>query len=96
LVLEEEGSIKGLPGLIPGSFGYHGENGNIVSNQVEKRTRKYSEGFSTNDIIGCGWDKIEGAVFFTKNGINLGLAFKNISGSFFPAVVFPQRECLFL
>ena len=39
-----------------------------------------------NDVVGCGWNPNEGTVFFTKNGKYLGTAFKNVYGTFYPAI----------
>ena len=36
--------------------------------------------------MGCGWVKNTNTIFFTKNGAFQGIAFKNVYGSYYPAV----------
>lgn len=39
-----------------------------------------------SDVAGLFWDCETGSVAFTRNGATVGLAFHNVSGSFYPAV----------
>ncbi len=39
-----------------------------------------------SDVAGLFWDCETGSVAFTRNGATVGLAFRNVFGSFFPAV----------
>ncbi|CAG8798672.1 25505_t:CDS:2, partial [Racocetra persica] len=71
-------------GWFPGSYGYHG-NGNIFHAQFYGTP--YSTTYGNGDVIGCCIDYNARTVFFTKNGINLGIAFNNIPLSrFYPMV----------
>eukprot|EP00644_Phytophthora_capsici_P016308 jgi/Phyca11/535316/estExt2_fgenesh1_pg.C_PHYCAscaffold_340035 len=52
-----------------------------------------------NDVIGCLLDLDEGTVAFTKNGVELGVAFRNVKHTssdegFFPAISVEQTEIL--
>ncbi|RIB00394.1 hypothetical protein C2G38_2304712, partial [Gigaspora rosea] len=48
---EKEFSLNSMPGLDYGSWGYHGENGNL--NYISERSAPYGISFSTGDTIGC-------------------------------------------
>jgi len=78
-------SLERLPGWEPQSWAYHGDDGKIYDGQPNGHT--YRSGFGERDIIGCGIDFNKGSAFFTKNGYDLGVAFKDIS---FPSTpIFP-------
>ncbi|RIB16372.1 hypothetical protein C2G38_2091105, partial [Gigaspora rosea] len=40
--------------------------------------------FSTGDTIGCCLNFKNNSVFYTKNGINLGIAFRNLKRTLYP------------
>lgn len=75
-----------LPGWTPDSYGYHADDGNIFNN--DGRGIPFGPTFTTGDVVGCGYNLVEGKCFFTKNGINLGKAFEDISGDvyYYPTV----------
>ncbi|CAI5709062.1 unnamed protein product [Hyaloperonospora brassicae] len=55
--------------------------------------------WSKNDVIGCLLDLDEGTVSFTRNGVDLGVAYHNVKHSssdqgFFPAISVEQAEIL--
>ncbi|GMF12842.1 unnamed protein product [Phytophthora lilii] len=55
--------------------------------------------WSKNDVIGCLLDLDEGTVSFTRNGVDLGVAFRNVKHTssdqgFFPAISVEQTEIL--
>ncbi|KAK5948397.1 hypothetical protein OHC33_010571 [Knufia fluminis] len=78
-------SLERLPGWEPQSWAYHGDDGKIYDGQPNGHT--YRSGFGERDIIGCGIDFNKGSAFFTKNGHDLGVAFKDIN---FPSTpIFP-------
>ena len=70
-------SLSRLPGWDKKSFGYHGDDGCAFASHGEGDA--YGPKFTTDDIIGCGFDIIKKEIFFTKNGKNLGPAFKNVN-----------------
>lgn len=58
------------------SYGYHADDGHSFSG--DGRGHPYGPTFTTGDVIGCGYNLVEGKCFFTKNGLNLGKAFEDI------------------
>jgi hypothetical protein len=67
-----ESRLDRMPGWEKFGLGYNGYNGNFY---YESGSRKaYGPTFSTDDVIGCGFDMENGDVFFTKNGELLGIA----------------------
>ncbi|KAI9908014.1 hypothetical protein PsorP6_003697 [Peronosclerospora sorghi] len=57
--------------------------------------------WNENDVIGCFLDLHEGIISFTRNGVDLGVAFRNVkttSGDqgFFPAISVEQMEILLI
>lgn len=40
--------------------------------------RSYGPTFTTGDVIGCGYNLVENTCFYTKNGLNLGVAFSEL------------------
>ncbi|PKY40020.1 SPRY-domain-containing protein [Rhizophagus irregularis] len=67
-----------LPGCDTHSVGFHSDEGRKFHN--EKYTgSKYAEKWGDkNDVIGCGYCRKTGQVFFTKNGENLGIAYTGL------------------
>lgn len=72
------------PGWENHSWGYHGDDGNSFC--CSGAGTPYGPTFTTNDIIGCGVNFRTNTGFYTKNGIFLGTAFKDIKGILFPSV----------
>lgn len=69
-------SLERLPGWEPDSWAYHGDDGKTFSG--EHNGRSYSQTFTAGDIIGCGINFNTGQAFFTKNGSDLGVAFREM------------------
>lgn len=78
-------SLERLPGWEPKSWAYHGDDGRAFEGQTSGHP--YKSGFGANDVIGCGIDFNKNHAFFTKNGQDLGVAFKDIAWPSTP--VFP-------
>ena len=73
---KSEKSTNTLPGFHKGSWGYHSDDGQKYGEQkyhAATNGSPYSLPYGINDIIGCGVDWGDGTIFFTKNGVNLGL-----------------------
>ena len=64
-----------------------------------KQFDNYGEAFGMHDVIGCLLDLQNSEISFTKNGQNLGVAFKIDNSlkrnTFYPAVVLKNAEILF-
>ncbi|OAD03578.1 hypothetical protein MUCCIDRAFT_178831 [Mucor lusitanicus CBS 277.49] len=69
-------ALDKLPGASLGSFGYHGQNGQTYKQNAQGTA--YGPTYAHGDVIGCGVNYFDGTVFFTKNGISLGVAFDSI------------------
>lgn len=67
-----------FPGWDCESYGYHGDDGATFHGNGHQLTQ-YGPSFGPGDTIGCGLDYIHKTVFFTLNGVNLGVAFDNIN-----------------
>jgi hypothetical protein len=74
-----------LPGWPVGSFGYHGDDGNLYYGGVNNRS--FGPTFGLGDVIGCGCDEIKGDLFFTLNGKFLGVAASGVNS-------FKLRPCV--
>ena len=60
-------------GWFPNSFAYHSDDGNKF---VGGENDAFGPQFGCYDVIGCGVDLISGDVFYTKNGVYIGVAFE--------------------
>lgn len=78
--------LNKLPGWVRESYGYHADDGNIFNG--DGRGSPFGPTFTSGDIIGCGYNLVEGKCFFTKNGLNLGKAFDKIPSDilFYPTI----------
>lgn len=77
--------LEKMPGWESGSYAYHGDDG-LLFRSTGVAGVPYSGPYGTDDVIGCCWDVVDNVVFFTKNGKNLGVAFRNLKGSYYPTV----------
>jgi len=78
--------LSRLPGWEMGSWGYHGDDGHSFA--CSGQGKAYGPTFTTGDVVGCCCDYVKNEVFFTKNGMHLGPAFKDVlkDGAVFPCV----------
>ncbi|XP_052842539.1 ran-binding proteins 9/10 homolog isoform X2 [Drosophila gunungcola] len=65
-----------LPGWDKQSYGYHGDDGNSFSSSGNGQT--YGPTFTTGDVIGCCVNFVNNTCFYTKNGVDLGIAFRDL------------------
>ncbi|KAK6851081.1 Ran-binding protein 10 [Apiospora arundinis] len=77
-------SLTRLPGWETDSYGYHGDDGHVYAGHQSGKT--YGPTFGAGDTVGCGVNFKNGTAFFTKNGVNLGVACRDVKGPIYPAV----------
>ncbi|KAK9791209.1 putative SPRY domain-containing protein [Seiridium cardinale] len=77
-------SLARPPGWEAESYGYHGDDGQIYNGT--NQGKHYGPIFTTGDTIGCGLNFRTGNIFFTRNGVNLGIAFRDVKGKVYPVV----------
>eukprot|EP00834_Sanchytrium_tribonematis_P005272 NODE_308_length_10101_cov_0.990102.p3 type:complete len:414 gc:universal NODE_308_length_10101_cov_0.990102:2342-1101(-) len=85
-------SLNRLPGWENYSWGLHGDDGNIFA--CTGNGKPYGPTFTTGDVVGCGIHFIDNYAFYTKNGVHLGVAFKdlplpNLGKENFPKNLYP-------
>ncbi|KAK9238325.1 concanavalin A-like lectin/glucanase domain-containing protein [Lipomyces kononenkoae] len=76
--------LNKMPGWVADSWGYHGDDGNTFA--CQNSGKQYGPTFSTGDVIGCGINFRNRTAFYTKNGMALETAFKDLKGTLYPAV----------
>ncbi|KAF0535480.1 SPRY-domain-containing protein [Gigaspora margarita] len=77
-------------GQEPNSWGYHGDNGYLF---CSGSGRPYGPPYSDSDTIGCYLNFRNRIVFYTKNGVNLGIAChlpEDLNSSLYPCVGLSQ------
>lgn len=77
-------NMNRLPGWDKNSYGYHGDDGNSFCSSGTGQP--YGPTFTTGDVIGCCVNLIENTCFYTKNGVNLGIAFADLPQNLYPTV----------
>jgi hypothetical protein len=71
-------SVERLPGWEQESWAYHGDDGKSFFGENQGQGRPYGPTFGANDTVGCGVNFATGCAFFTKNGVFLGNAFREL------------------
>ena len=69
-------SLGRLPGWDDMSWGYHGDDGNSFA--CSGTGHPYGPTFTTGDVIGCILNFSNMSAAYTKNGLYLGIAFKDL------------------
>jgi ankyrin repeat protein len=84
---DEKYKMTKMPGWKFDSWGYHGDDGKIYHNFPD-RGSLWGPTFTTGDVIGCGINFNTGQIFFSKNGIFLGVASNdaNVNFPLFPII----------
>ncbi|XP_032226144.2 ran-binding protein 9 [Nematostella vectensis] len=77
-------NMNRLPGWEKNSYGYHGDDGHSFCSSGTGKP--YGPTFTTGDVIGCGLNLIDNTCFYTKNGVNLGIAFRDLPPNLYPTV----------
>ncbi|RIB07328.1 concanavalin A-like lectin/glucanase domain-containing protein, partial [Gigaspora rosea] len=79
--------LNKLPGCGENSWGYHSDDGNFFD--CSELEEPYGPTFKTSDTIGCCLNFRNNTVLYTKNGVNLGIAFqdlKDLKGNLYPCI----------
>ena len=63
---------KRMPGWENDSWGYMADDGNILTGDAN-RPKKYGPPFGNGDVVGCGVNFHRNQMFWTKNGVHLGM-----------------------
>ncbi|CAG8690807.1 7701_t:CDS:2, partial [Funneliformis mosseae] len=71
------------------SWGYRGDDGKVYYANIGK---SYGPGFKTGDTIGCCLNFRNNKVFYTINGVNLGIAFRYLKSSLYPCVKIESQD----
>ncbi|EEQ86752.1 ran-binding protein [Blastomyces dermatitidis ER-3] len=80
-------SLERLPGWEPESWAYHGDDGRTFFGETQGQGTQYGPKYSVNDTIGCGVNFSTSTAFFTRNGVFLGDAFRELRNvKLYPAV----------
>ncbi|CAI2191043.1 5386_t:CDS:2, partial [Funneliformis geosporum] len=77
-------SLNEMAGCEDSSWGYHGDDGRIFFNS--RGGKPYGPKFMTGDTIGCCLNFRNYTVFYTRNGVNLGIIFRNLKNALYPCV----------
>jgi hypothetical protein len=86
-------SLMGMPGWNMQSFGYHGDDGAAFSGDGQGRGKKFGPNWGTGDTVGLGVKRRDGErarahdIFATKNGVFLGVLFRDVLLDDYYAVV---------
>ncbi|GJQ14119.1 hypothetical protein GpartN1_g5910.t1 [Galdieria partita] len=68
----------------PGSFAYRGQDGKIKTHGSV--AMNYAAPYQQGDVIGCGYLFETRQIFFTKNGVMLGMAFSQVESHLYASV----------
>src|SRR4051794_36493110 len=80
-------SIVMFIGWESSSWGYHNDGQFFCCSE---NGELYGPSFTADDIIGCFLNFRNNTVFYTKNGVNLGIAFQDLKGILYPCVGMSQ------
>ncbi|KAG7384717.1 putative ATP-dependent RNA helicase ddx49 [Phytophthora pseudosyringae] len=88
-VATRQANLDSFLGADDQSWGFIGDKALYYQ---RNRVRAYGEPFTEGDCIGVRLDCEKGELSFSKNGVDLGLAFDNVVGEVCPAVAFYSRQ----
>lgn len=88
-VARREVNLSSFLGGDEHGWGYIGDRA-VYHRRVKSKV--YGEPFATGDVIGVTLDMNKGTLSFSRNGIDLGIAFEGLSGVLYPAVSFYNRD----
>ncbi|PIK50176.1 putative ran-binding protein 9 [Apostichopus japonicus] len=79
-------NLNRLPGSDKHSYGYNADSGNICNSTGNHNGIPYGPSYTTGDVVGCGINLVDNSCFYTKNGVHLGDAFKDLPSNLYPTV----------
>ncbi|KAK4206391.1 ankyrin repeat-containing domain protein [Rhypophila decipiens] len=83
----EQTSLDDMVGWRSGTWGYHGDDGNLYSEVGWEKA--YGDKFGVGSVVGCGVDFDKGGTaYFSLNGKSCGVAATGLTGKLYPAVSF--------
>lgn len=94
LQTESNGSLLSI-GFVPegaktwgnGSYRYQANAKKTTFVGGSRRQNDYGSYYRAKNVIGCGWNREEKIIYFTKDGVDQGPAFTNVSlGKVLPAI----------
>ncbi|KAK1945324.1 Ultraviolet-B receptor UVR8 [Phytophthora citrophthora] len=88
-VATRQANLDSFLGADDQSWGFIGDKALYYQ---RNRVRSYGETFTEGDCIGLRLDCEKGELSFSKNGVDLGMAFDNVVGEVCPAVAFYSRH----
>jgi hypothetical protein len=87
---DAEAGLTKIPGFDLRTWGYHGDDGRITACQGP--TKGFGPKVAVGDVIGCGINFSKNTVFYTKNGLPLGIAFQDVRGVLYPCIGMKSGE----
>ncbi|KAG1699486.1 hypothetical protein DVH05_012899 [Phytophthora capsici] len=88
-VATRQANLDSFLGADDQSWGFIGDKALYYQ---RNRVRSYGDTFTEGDFIGLRLDCEKGELSFSKNGVDLGMAFDNVVGEVCPAVAFYSRH----
>ncbi|KAJ8041219.1 Ran-binding protein 9 [Holothuria leucospilota] len=80
-------NLSRLPGSDKHSYGYNADSGNVCNSTNNHSTGiPYGPSYTTGDVVGCGINLVDNSCFYTRNGVHLGDAFKDLPNNLYPTV----------
>ncbi|EQC37076.1 hypothetical protein SDRG_05303 [Saprolegnia diclina VS20] len=88
-VASKRANLESFLGADEHSWGFIGDGALYYQ---RNRLKTYGDTFGEGDVIGLDLDCDLGTLSYSKNGVDLGVAFDNVIGELFPAVAFYSRH----
>ncbi|KDO31550.1 hypothetical protein SPRG_03479 [Saprolegnia parasitica CBS 223.65] len=88
-VASKRANLESFLGADEHSWGFIGDGALYYQ---RNRLKTYGDTFGEGDVIGLDLDCDLGTLSYSKNGVDLGVAFDNVVGELFPAVAFYSRH----